>query len=229
LKSSALASVQINRQLDQSRQSSSTSNSLHHRTPSSKSVKDIPVVPTRRTSPIKRGIGFDRELGTKYPLTFLVVEDNKINRTLLVSMLKKLGYKHIYEAYDGAQAVRQMETLGVEVDVVLMDLWMPFMDGYEASARILAMDWDSSDEEDGPAVEHQASYCSRGKRPTILAVTADVTDGALERADKAGMKGFLTKPFKVVDLERLIVEYCATTRRVGEVVLNGIPAPVAVV
>jgi signal transduction histidine kinase/DNA-binding NarL/FixJ family response regulator len=224
LKTSALASVHLNRQLDRTRQSSSPPNSLHVRTPSTKSVKEVPPATTRRTSPAKRGIAFDRDLAAKCPLTFLVVEDNKINRTLLVSMLKKLGYKHIYEAYDGAQAVRQMETLGAEVDVVLMDLWMPFMDGYEASERILAMDWDSSDDDDGPAVEHESDSDRRGKKPTILAVTADVTDGALERADKAGMKGFLTKPFKVVDLERLIVEYCATTRRVSEVVVDGVVA-----
>lgn len=219
LKSSALASVQLNRQL---RDSSSPL------TPSSKVVKGVSVPTPRRSTPAKRGFAFDRELSTKYPLTFLVVEDNKINRTLLVSMLKKLGYKHIYEAYDGAQAVRQMETLGAEVDVVLMDLWMPFMDGYEASERILAMDWDSSDEEDGPAIEHQVSCSRRGKRPAILAVTADVTEGALERADKAGMKGFLTKPFKVMDLERLIVEHCATTRHGSEVTVNGTAAPVSV-
>ncbi|TID27622.1 sensor histidine kinase-like protein/response regulator [Venturia nashicola] len=205
LKSSA-ASMQLNRQLDQLRDSSSPL------TPASKAVKDLSVPTPRRSSPAKRTFAFDRDLSTKFPLTFLVVEDNKINRTLLVSMLRKLGYKHIYEAYDGAHAVRQMETLGAEVDVVLMDLWMPFMDGYEASERILAMDCDSSDEEDEPTMRNQVRCSRRGKRPAIMAVTADVTEGALERADKAGMKGFLTKPFKVMDLERLIVEHCSITR-----------------
>lgn len=207
LKSPALASPQVNRHLDTLR------DTLSPLTPSSKVTHDFATPTPRRSSPAKRGFAFDRELSSKYPLTFLVVEDNKINRTLLVSMLNKLGYKHVYEAYDGAHAVRQMETLGAEVDVVLMDLWMPFMDGYEASERILAMDWDSSDEEDGPAMGNQVRCRRRGKRPAILAVTADVTEGALERADKAGMKGFLTKPFKVMDLERLIVEHCATTKR----------------
>lgn len=212
LKSPALVSVQLTGQLERLRDSSSSS----PLTPS-KVAKEVVFPTPRRSSPAKRGIAFDRELSTKYPLTFLVVEDNKINRTLLVSMLKKLGYKRIYEAYDGAQAVRQMETLGAEIDVVLMDLWMPFMDGYEASERILAMDWDSSDEEDSPAIEHQVRCSRRGKKPAILAVTADVTEGALERADKAGMKGFLTKPFKVMDLERLIVEHCTNTRHGNEV------------
>lgn len=75
------------------------------------------------------------------------------------------------------------------MDVVLMDLWMPLMDGYEATEKILR---------------------GSGKRPTVLAVTADVTDGALERAAEVGMKGYMTKPYKLADLQRLIEEYCAS-------------------
>ncbi|KAI5272440.1 hypothetical protein E4T47_04280 [Aureobasidium subglaciale] len=138
--------------------------------------------------------GIDRNLATKYPLNFLVAEDNKINRKLLVSMLNKFGYKTVIEAYDGAEAVRQMSK-NPSVDVVLMDLWMPFMDGYEATEKILAM------------THGKNGVC--GATPTVLAVTADVTDGALERAAKVGMKGFMTKPFKLMDLQRLILEYCA--------------------
>lgn len=138
----------------------------------------------------------DRDLASKYPLSFLVAEDNKINRKLLVSMLTKFGYQTIHEAYDGAEAVRQMEKHG-PIDVVLMDLWMPFMDGYEATQKILDMDWRRDGE-----IESSAA-------PTVLAVTADVTDGALEKAAKVGMKGFMTKPFKLMDLQRLILEYCS--------------------
>lgn len=106
----------------------------------------------------------DRSLAKKYPLNFLVAEDNKINRKLLVSMLSKLGYHNVAEAHDGTEAVRQMSIVrspSDQIDVVLMDLWMPLMDGYEATERILGM---------------------QDKPPTVLAVTADVTDGALERA-----------------------------------------------
>lgn len=143
----------------------------------------------------KRRAEYDRNLAKKYPRTFLVAEDNKINRKLLVNMLQKFGYTSIHEAHDGADAVRQMMLdHGQEIDVILMDLWMPFMDGYEAAERILAMEnWSRKP----------------GRKPTILAVTADVTDGALERAAQVGMKGFMTKPYKLMDLERLIVEHCA--------------------
>lgn len=63
--------------------------------------------PTRRPS-TKKNYSIDRNLAKKYPLTFLVAEDNKINRKLLVSMLSKLGYDDVHEAHDGAEAVRQM-------------------------------------------------------------------------------------------------------------------------
>ncbi len=156
---------------------------------------------------------FDRQLALRYPLTFLVVEDNRINRTLLVNMLRKLGYKQhqILEAFDGAEAVRQMSLKHEPpVDVILMDLWMPSMDGYEATEKILAMpqhrsavhDPDGGGGDGGPVDK-------RNSKITVLAVSADVTDEALERAAIVGMEGFMTKPYKLLDLERLIVECCA--------------------
>jgi len=153
------------------------------------SAPEVPNPRRRYRKAVSSAPSIDRELATKYPLTFLVAEDNKINRKLLVSMLSKFGYKTIYEAHDGNEAVRQMRIHGGNVDVVLMDLWMPLMDGYEATEKILR---------------------GSGKRPTVLAVTADVTDGALERAAEVGMKGYMTKPYKLADLQRLIEEYCAS-------------------
>ncbi|KAF2200032.1 hypothetical protein GQ43DRAFT_441956 [Delitschia confertaspora ATCC 74209] len=132
---------------------------------------------------------FDRSLAIKYPLNFLVVEDNRINRKLLTSMLQKLGYTDVLEAYDGNDAVEKMKVdgKGREIDVILMDLWMPLLDGFQATEAILQMDIP--------------------KKPTILAVTADITDGAIKRAEKVGMKGFLTKPFQIRDLEKLICQH----------------------
>lgn len=152
-----------------------------------------PSIHRRRTS-IKRNF-FDRGLALRHPLNILVVEDNKINRKLLVNMLQKLGYTNIHEAYDGTDAVREMRALresGNRIDVVLMDLWMPLMDGYESARHIFQL----------PLNEVQRS------QPKILAVSADVTDGALEKAAQVGMTGFMTKPYKLMDLEKLIAQYC---------------------
>ena len=173
---------------------------------------------------------FDRKLAEKHPLTFLVAEDNKINRKLLVNMLGKLGYKTIYEAFDGKEAVRIMSEVcqsnqasatkskgskqdrgrrdGLKpVDVILMDLWMPEMDGYEATENIFKM-FEKGDE----ARPDQPSF----PVPTVLAVSADVTDEAISRATSTGMEGFMTKPYKLTDLQRLIEEFSVRRQGIGE-------------
>ena len=170
----------------------------------------------------KKAPSFDRHLALKYPLTFLVAEDNKINRKLLVNMLGKLGYAGVYEACDGVEAVKQMSvdrpSRGEKpVDVVLMDLWMPNMDGYEATERIHTIERERQDRtrkqkrkgtKSTPDDEDDRTRRKPGS-VTVLAVSADVTDGALERAKEVGMDGFMTKPYKLLDLERVILEYCS--------------------
>lgn len=162
---------------------------------------------------------FDAKLAQKLPLSFLVVEDNIINRKLLISMLRALGYVNVHEAYDGADSVRKMEAhrkkylnreVTYEIDCVLMDLWMPTMNGYEAAEQILGM------ADGGPGVGikggpvSNSSYNGGWKLPVIMAVTADVTQEAMKSVARAGMKGPLTKPYKLVDLEKSIIAHCAT-------------------
>lgn len=137
-------------------------------------------------------------LAKQVPLNILVVDDNAINRRVLISMLNRFGYKNVSTAFDGNDAVEKMranlsEPCANAIDVVLMDLWMPFLDGFQASEKILAM----------------PEYAQSRPKPTILAVSADVTDAALEKAVKSGMSGFVTKPFVSRDIVRLIRTYCS--------------------
>lgn len=194
---------------------------------------------------------YDKKLGEKYPLRFLVAEDNRINRRVLVNMLRKLGYRDVLEAADGKEAVQIVQDIlsgstianncvqGEEtrvsvqthttskiepIDVVLMDLWMPEMDGYEATSRILQMvddhqnqyagSDDGSNQMGNPNSPHKMDIDTNSNMvhgpqpPTVLAVSADVTDEALQRASQVGIKGYMTKPYKLTDLERLIIGFC---------------------
>ena len=78
----------------------------------------------------------DKELAMKIPLRIMIVEDNAVNRMVLQGFLAKLGYvvANILNAYDGVEAVVEFEKAindqtVPKIDLILMDLWMPNMDG----------------------------------------------------------------------------------------------------
>ena len=168
------------------------------------------VTPRRTISPPRQTAGgynkslaahqdaIQSDLAKYLPLNLLVVDDNAINRKVLVNMLARLGYKDVVTAFNGNDAVETMRRnahgpASESIDVILMDLWMPLLDGFQASEAILSM-----------------PELPQNRKPTILAVSADITDAALEKASKSGMKGFVTKPFVTRDIARLIRTYGAS-------------------
>lgn len=164
------------------------------------------ITPPRTSSPPHnrgaRALSSDRDivpadLAKQLPLNILVVDDNAINRRVLVSMLGRMGYKDIQTAFNGNDAVdavrRNAFTPGATpFDLILMDLWMPLLDGFQATEKILGMD-------------------DLAVKPAIMAVSADITDAAMEKAMKSGMKGFVTKPFVTRDIARLIRTFGAAS------------------
>jgi CheY-like chemotaxis protein len=167
-------------------------------TPKSASKRPSPTMPllSPKTCKAPKKQGFNRDLAKEIPLTVMVAEDNSINRNILVGYLKKLGYspENIIVAFDGVEAVKEYENsllrpTAQHIDAILMDLWMPNMNGYVATEQILKI-----------AKE-------RGESLAVMAVTADITSESLERAKQTGMKGFMSKPYKVLDVERLLIEH----------------------
>ena len=114
----------------------------------------------------------------------LLVEDNEINRDLCLEILHSAGMV-VETAMDGRQAVEAVRE-GV-FDVVLMDMQMPVMDGFEATSEIRG----------------DPSFASL----PIIAVTAGAMNGERERALAAGMDDFITKPFDIANLLRTIADW----------------------
>lgn len=120
------------------------------------------------------------------PEKILIVEDNLMNRALFRAVLLTSGFE-IIEAENGAEGVKAARAH--RPDLILMDLQMPVMNGYEAG-RILKEDPETA-------------------RIPIIAVTAFAMDGDREKVLAAGFDHYLSKPFVVQDLPKLIRECLA--------------------
>lgn len=121
--------------------------------------------------------------------TILVVEDNEMNRDMLARRLRRRGYDVVL-AVDGAEGVTMTREL--QPDIVLMDLGLPRLDGWQATRQIKS-DGDTSN-------------------IPVVALTAHAMSGDELRAREAGCDAVDTKP---VDLERLIgtIETLLAARR----------------
>lgn len=135
--------------------------------------------PATGAEPITLGEPAHREPSVPVaPLRVLVVEDNRVNQLVATGMLTALGHT-ADTAEDGVAALAALDE--ASYDLVLMDVQMPRMDGYEATRALRAREGD-------------------GERTLVIAMTANVVAGERERCLAAGMDDFLTKP---VDLEHL--------------------------
>lgn len=119
--------------------------------------------------------------------SILVVEDNETNRLTITTLLLKKGY-NIIEATNGKEAVEAYEKHS-NIKLILMDIQMPIMNGYEATEIIL----EKSKKEN--------------REINIIAVTAYVTTTDKERCFQIGMSDYMTKPFNFVELYEKISNY----------------------
>jgi len=114
-------------------------------------------------------------------LRVLLVEDNPVNQQVAVAMLVKRGHA-VHVSSNGREALEAVQER--DYDVVLMDIQMPEMDGFEATHAIRAL--------------------TKGKDLPIIALTAHALSGERERCLSHGMTDYLAKPFKAHELFALV-------------------------
>lgn len=125
----------------------------------------------------------------QYAHHVLVVEDIPSNRLVAQAMLQNFGLR-ISMAEHGKQAYEMCQQQ--DFDLILMDIRMPVVDGYEATRMIRSFEHD-----------HQRP------RTPIVALTADVTQETVDRVNAVGMDGVLTKPIELAELEQALNTYLA--------------------
>jgi len=123
-------------------------------------------------------------LGNKEP-KILLVDDDELNRRMMGLLLSEKGYNYD-TASNGLEAVEAIQSQ--LYDLVLMDLQMPFMDGYDATRKI--REWETD--------EHHTP---------IVALTAMLFDNEIKQCLSAGMDECVAKPFDTETLFRLIDSY----------------------
>jgi len=113
--------------------------------------------------------------------TILAVDDENIIIRTITESLGSLGY-HVISASDGCEAVKLFVENKSKIDLIILDLMMPAMNGYEAFKEIKAMD-----------------PCSK-----IILCTGYVADDSVQEMLNNGVKGLLKKPYRIEDLSRAV-------------------------
>ncbi len=121
-----------------------------------------------------------------YGLKVLLVEDNDINRLYALNILKKWNCT-IDQAENGYTAVEKLKVN--DYDIILMDVQMPIMDGYEATKTI------------------RRTFNSPKKDIPIIALTANAIKGDNEKCIELGMNDYLSKPFQPEDLYEVLSKF----------------------
>jgi len=127
----------------------------------------------------------DASFGAQYAMNILVAEDNTVNQKLIERILFKLGYKAVVTE-NGLEAVKELQRN--HYDIVLMDIQMPEMDGYEATRTIRKLNLE---------------------QPYIIAMTANALSEDRDICLSHGMDNYISKPMKLETLVAMLKEVYA--------------------
>ncbi len=134
-----------------------------------------PVPPVEQRQPQKTEKEEPPSLTGASGMRVLLVEDHVINQKAIVPMLNKLGFENIHIADNGLVALEMVHH--ANFDVILMDMQMPIMDGYEATREIRKLN-------------------GKWRDVPIIAMTANAIEGDREKCLAAGMNDYLSKPIQ---------------------------------
>ncbi len=126
--------------------------------------------------------------GITMPIKILLVEDNAFNQMVATDSIEGMFDKVVIDIAENGKIAIEKITNG-EYDVVLMDVQMPIMDGYEASRTIRSM-----------------TDSKKSKIP-IVAMTASVIKSEVDKCYESGMNDFIAKPFDSTELRNKIIRY----------------------
>jgi two-component system sensor histidine kinase/response regulator len=148
------------------------------------SPADAPLIDRRRA-------GEASTLARERLARVLVAEDNQVNQRVAVRMLERLGYRADVAA-NGLEATEALSR--IPYAAVLMDVQMPEMDGYEATAEI-----------------RRIEAAGGGYRVPVIAMTANAMQGDREKAIEAGMDDYVSKPVRAEDLGAVLERWISET------------------
>lgn len=117
----------------------------------------------------------------------LIVEDNKVNQLLIKNMLKKFGFENLDTSYNGRNALDKLRVN--TYDVILMDIQMPEMDGYEITREI------------------RLRLRKEMRNVPVIAITADASEKEKAKAKEAGMDDYVVKPYTPEELFSVLLKY----------------------
>ena len=110
----------------------------------------------------------------------LIVEDNRVNQLLIKNMLKKFGFEQLDTSANGRNALEKLRENNY--DVILMDLQMPEMDGYEITREI------------------RLRLRKEMRNVPVIAITADASDKEKAKAKEVGMDDYVVKPLSLIHI-----------------------------
>ena len=125
--------------------------------------------------------------GSGETLNILLVEDNYINQRVASITLKKYNHEVVI-ANNGVEAIERFREY--KFDVILMDIMMPIMDGFEATIKIREIE----------SMNHIQ------KRTPIIALTSNIMDNEREKCLSYGMDEFMAKPLNAEKLNSILNE-----------------------